>query len=98
MFLKDFIKRVKDNQISKAEVCKYCLSRILWLSLVILCAIMVVGGEIICFFWFISIIFSALGNYDATELLMLIPCTITISALSAIILFTITFINNVRKG
>lgn len=56
------------------------------LAAIILAAILIVGGEVGCFIWFFIILISAIGG-GATKLLMLIPCAIIFSILSAFICF-----------
>lgn len=56
------------------------------LAVMILAAVMVVGGEVGCVLWFFGILISAMCG-GAAKLLMLIPCTIIFSILSAIICF-----------
>lgn len=56
------------------------------LAVMILAAVVVVGGEVGCVLWFFGILISAMCE-GAAKLLMLIPCTIIFSILSAIICF-----------
>lgn len=59
------------------------------LAAMILAAVVVVVGEIGCFGWFFVILISAACD-GAAKLLMLIPCVIIFSILSAIICFVAT--------
>lgn len=56
------------------------------LAVMILAAVVVVGGEVGCVIWFFGILISALCD-GASKLLMLIPCVIIFSILSAVICF-----------
>lgn len=56
------------------------------LAAIILAAVVVVVGEVGCVIWFFGILISALCS-GVSRLLMLIPCVIIFSILSAIICF-----------
>lgn len=56
------------------------------LAAIILAAVVVVVGEVGCVLWFFGILISAICG-GAAKLLMLIPCTIIFSILSAVICF-----------
>lgn len=78
MNMEEFFERVVDGEMK--------LSDVPILALLILCAITVVVGEIGCVLWFFIILILAMCKGAAT-LLMLIPCLILFSILSAIIAF-----------
>ena len=54
------------------------------IAALILVAIIVIGGEIICCLWAIACLFMALFN-GVSSLLMLIPCLILLSTFTSII-------------
>ena len=81
MNMEEFFERVVDGEMKPSDVPI--------LALFILCALAVVIGEIGCVFWFFAILIFALCN-GAAELLMLIPCVVIFSVLSAVICFTAT--------
>lgn len=56
------------------------------LAVMILAAVVVVGGEVGCVLWFFGILISAMCE-GAAKLMMLILCAIIFSILSAIICF-----------
>lgn len=56
------------------------------LAAIIPAAVVVVVGEVGCVIWFVAILISVICG-GAAKLLMLIPCTIIFSVLSAIICF-----------
>lgn len=78
MNFEEFCERVVDGEMR------------LWdipiLAAIILAAVVVVIGEVGCVIWFFGILISALCD-GASKLLMLIPCVIIFSILSAIICF-----------
>ena len=78
MNMEEFFERVAEGEMKPSDVPI--------LALFILCALAVVIGEIGCVFWFFAILIFALCN-GAAELLMLIPCSILFSILSAVIMF-----------
>ena len=78
MNFEEFCKRVVDG--------KMRLWDIPILAAIILAAVVVVIGEIGCAIWFFIIMIHAICN-GAAELLMLVPCVIIFSILSAIIYF-----------
>lgn len=78
MNMEEFFERVVDGEMKPSDVPI--------LALFILCVLAVAIGEIGCVLWFFAILVFALCN-GAAELLMLIPCLILFSILSAIIAF-----------
>lgn len=78
MNMEEFFERVVEGEMKPGDVPM--------LALLILCAITVVVGEIGCVVWFLAILVLTLCK-GATMLLMLIPCLILFSILSAIITF-----------
>lgn len=78
MNFEEFCERVVDGEMK--------LRDIPILAAIILAAIVVVVGEVGCVVWFFGISISALCD-GTSKLLMLIPCVIIFSILSAIICF-----------
>lgn len=78
MNMEEFFERVVEGEMKPGDVPM--------LALLILCAITVVVGEIGCVVWFLAILVLTLCK-GAAMLLMLIPCLILFSILSAIITF-----------
>ena len=78
MNMEEFFERVAEGEMK--------LSDVPILALFIRCALAVVIGEIGCVFWLFAILIFALCN-GVVELLMLIPCLILFSILSAVIMF-----------
>lgn len=76
MNLKEFISHIEEGQIKAADIPM--------LALCILCAVIVIVGWIGCIIWFLGTLVFALVC-GASKLLMLIPCIIIFSILSAII-------------
>lgn len=81
MNMEKFFGRVCDGEMKAGDIPL--------LAVLIVCALAVVIGEIGCVVWFLGILVSALCN-GAARLLMLIPCVIIFSILTAIICFIAT--------
>lgn len=76
MNFEEFCERVVDGEMRPLAI----------LAAIILAAVVVVVGEVGCVIWFFGILVSAACD-GAAKLLMLIPCAIIFSILSAIICF-----------
>lgn len=81
MNFEEFCERVVDGEMRPLDIPI--------LAAIILAAVVVVVGEIGCVIWFLGILISAMC-VGAAKLLMLIPCVIIFSILSAIICFVAT--------
>lgn len=81
MNMEEFLDRVCDGEMKAGDIPV--------LAVLIVCALAVVIGEIGCVVWFFGILISALCS-GAARLLMLIPCVIIFSILTAIICFVAT--------
>lgn len=81
MNMEEFLDRVCDGEMKAGDIPV--------LAVLIVCALAVVIGEIGCVVWFFGILISALCSGTA-RLLMLIPCIIIFSILTAIICFVAT--------
>ncbi len=81
MNMEEFFERVVDGEMKPSDVPV--------LALIILCALAVIIGEVGCVIWFFGILISAMC-VGAARLLMLIPCVVIFSVLSAVICFTAT--------
>lgn len=78
MNFEEFCERVVDGEMKPLDIPI--------LAAMILAAVVVVVGEVGCVFWFFGILISAICG-GAAKLLMLIPCAIIFSILSAVICF-----------
>ena len=81
MNMEEFLDMVCDGEMKAGDIPV--------LAVLIVCALAVVIGEIGCVVWFFGILISALCD-GAARLLMLIPCVIIFSILTAIICFIVT--------
>ncbi len=78
MNLEEFCERVVEGDINPIDIPV--------LAAIILAIVVVVVGEIGCVIWFFGILISTLLGGGAAKLLMLIPCAVIFSILTAIIL------------
>ena len=81
MNMEEFFDRVCDGEMNAGDI--------LALAVLIVCALVVVIGEVGCVVWFFGILISALCS-GVARLLMLIPCVVIFSILTAIICFIAT--------
>lgn len=78
MNFEEFCERIVEGDIKPIDIPA--------LAVIIMAIVMVVGGEIGCVIWFFGILISAIIG-GAAKLLMLIPCIVIFSILTAVIYF-----------